>query len=123
MPVAIEHSPGCSSVFVRCLFDNACPRCSVINKVVHLRRKRQSLGCSLSEQMSAESAAQAIIARNQLAPAECVDRVYEKELAIAEGRRPVPKKRSAMAKAEFRASAKTKGFTVYQDEGVVINDI
>jgi hypothetical protein len=117
-----RHSPQCSSVFVRCVFDDACPRCSLVNKVVHLRRKRLSLGCSLSEQMSAESVAQAIIIRYQLAPAECVDRVYEKQLAIAEGRRPVPKKRSAMAKAEFRAG-KQKGFTVYQDEGVVINDI
>lgn len=119
----LNHSDQCSSIIVRCQYDTSCPRCTIINKVVHLRRKRQSLGCSLSEQMSAESAAQAIIARYQLAHAECIDRVYEKERAIAEGRRAAPKKRSAMAKAEWRSSAKAKGFTVYQDEGVVINDI
>jgi hypothetical protein len=126
MPVAItspQHSSQCASVIVRCDYDTTCPRCALINKIVHLRRKRLSLGCSMSEQMSAESAAQAIIARYSLAHAECVDRVYNKEQAIAKGERPMPRKRSAMSRAQFKAEAHNKGFTVYQDEGVIIQDI
>ena len=77
----------------------------------------------MNEQMSAESAAQAIIARYGLAHAECVDRVYIKEEAIANGSRPAPRKRSAMSRAQFKAESMAKGFTVYQDEGIIVQDI
>src|SRR5258708_6883518 len=123
MDISPQHSPTCASVIVRCAYDMACPRCSLINKVVHLRRKRLSLGCSFNEQQSAESAAQAIIARYRLAYAECVDRVYIKEEAIASGAKPMPRKRSAMSKAQFKAESRNKGFTIYQDEGIIIQDI
>lgn len=80
---APAHSNDCSSVLSRSDFDRACSRCDVIWKVIQLRRKRTNLGASLGEQMSAESAAQAIIARAQLAPAECIDRAYERAQRIA----------------------------------------
>lgn len=118
-----SHSNDCASIVSRSEFDTRCPRCSIIHKIVHLRRKRMSLGCSMAEQMSAESAAQALITRSGLAHAECIDRMYQREQAIATGSRPQPRKRSAMSRAQFRAQAATKGFTVYQDEGVIVNDI
>lgn len=117
------HSDTCSSVIVRCIYDTACPRCTIINKIVHLKRKRTTLGCSLNEQIAAERAAQLLTEKYGLAPAEVVDRLYEKERLIAEGKRPVPKKRSAMSKAQWKAQNGGFGITVYQDEGVIIQDL
>lgn len=87
-----------------------------------LRRKRTALGCSWSEQQTAESVAQAIISKHCLAHAECIDRLYVKQEAIAKGERPVPQRRSNSGRRNAMDKAAEYRHQYGMDE-VLVNDL
>jgi|SRR5579864_582079 len=117
------HSDSCASVFSRSVYDTTCARCAIINKIIHLRRKRVTLGCSWNEQQAAESVAQALISRNGLAHAECIDRLYQRQEALASGKMAQPTKRNAMSRAEWREAKWRKAGGIVIDQQMGIGDV
>lgn len=81
---AEAHSASCATIFPRSQYDKACPKCAIIFKVVMLRRKRVSLGCSLGEQQAAERIATNLCERYALRPADVLDREYAKQQAASQ---------------------------------------
>lgn len=101
MGTNLEHTESCDSVPARSEFDTSCPRCKSINTVIHLRRKTVQFGCSQQEMDSAISLADALIAKYELAPVECVDRLFIRAQQIETGEIARPKRRTKINKSQF----------------------
>lgn len=76
IPMPLVHSNDCSTVFLRSIYDKACPRCNKISIVIQLQRKTTSNGASLMESMAARDTARVIASKYGLKPAELIDRLY-----------------------------------------------
>lgn len=70
------HSEKCHSIIVRSEFDLSCPLCSILHKVIMLRRRTITNGSSMSEMETAFRLAIALIAKYQIPPALLNDRLY-----------------------------------------------
>src|SRR5260370_38712139 len=77
------HTSSCASIISRAQYDTTCARCAQINRIIMLRRKRISNGCSMSEQLAAEAIAQTLVTKYELAFAECIDRAYARQQKLA----------------------------------------
>ena len=90
MSMSLTHSPDCSTIFLRSIYDKSCPRCKIINIVIHLRRTN---GFSLVEAANRMSQAAKIGIKYGLKQAELLDRLYvSKTNQIVVAAKPKPKR-------------------------------
>jgi len=71
-----DHLDDCKCQPSRSQFDSRCPRGSTIWKIILLRRKTITNGCSIDESAAALALAQRLIRKHGLVAAELLDRAY-----------------------------------------------
>lgn len=76
IPKPLLHSLDHKTLWVRSQYDLSCPRCSVINKFIHLKRRNVMNGATLNESLSAQSLAARLCEKYTLTSAEQLDRLY-----------------------------------------------